>query len=393
MKSNLTRLDIATWFGFMIFAASGVITPMCLPEISKTLSTDLSEGGGMESARAFMIFIVVILAGVCAHTWGKRLFITSGQYLLAAGLLMISYSQSYPMLIISLMFTGIGGGFTEALINPLVVDIHPENSGKYLNLSNAFYSVGVLVSALLFGELLTLGCSWRVVFRVAAAGALAVGVFFSRSRFPTPMKNGDYALNRMADTLLLPGFRLFAAAIFLGAGVESAFTFWSRSYVAIYIDDVPRAGAIAVMIFAGMMAAGRLLSAALSKTISQKMIMMCSALIGLVVSSIIPFTASLIWFYALLAIAGLATACFWPTILAEAALCLKTDSTILFVLLACFGIAGFGVTPWIMGVIGDKAGLIAGFSMIPGFFLCLIIVLTFEWRLSRTCLKRPGQAG
>ena len=94
MHTNLTRLDIATWFGFMIFAASGVITPMCLPEISKTLYTDLSEGGGMESARAFVIFIVVILAGVCAHTWGKRLFITSGQYLLAAGLLMTSYSQS-----------------------------------------------------------------------------------------------------------------------------------------------------------------------------------------------------------------------------------------------------------------------------------------------------------
>jgi len=155
MQTKLTRLDIATWCGFMIFAASGVITPMCLPEISKNLSTDLSEGGGMESARAFVIFI----------------------------------------------------------------------------------------------------------------------------------------------------------------------------------------------------------------------------------------------FYALLAIAGLAAACFWPTILAEAALCLKTDSTILFVLLACFGIAGFGVTPWIMGVIGDIAGLKAGFSMIPGLFLGLIIVLAVEWRMRRTCSKRPGQAG
>lgn len=197
----------------------------------------------------------------------------------------------------------------------------------------------------------------------------------------------------MTGILLLPGFWLFAAAIFLGAGVESAFTFWSRSYVAMYLDDVPRTGAIAVMIFAGMMAAGRFLSAALSKTISLKMIMMCSAVIGLGVSSIIPYAASLIRLYALFAIAGLATACFWPTILAEAALCLKTDSTLLFVLLACFGIAGFGVTPWIMGVIGDIAGLKAGFFMIPGLFLGLIIVLAVEWRMSRTFSKRPGRVG
>ena len=31
-----------------------------------------------------------------------------------------------------------------------------------------------------------------MVFRIAAAGALAVGVFFSGSRFPTPVKNDDY---------------------------------------------------------------------------------------------------------------------------------------------------------------------------------------------------------
>ena len=369
METRLTKLDIASWGGFVVFATSSVITPICLPEISDTLSADLSEGGGMETARTFVILVVLVLAGFSARKWGKKRFITLGQYLLAAGLLMTSFSQSYLMLIIALMITGIAGGFAEALINPLVVDIHPDDSQRYLNITNAFYPIGVMASALIFGELLTLGYSWRSIFRIAATGALVAGIAFNGSHFPSVVGKESSTWGLIVKTLVLPGFWLFAAAIFLGAGVESAFTFWGRSYVETYLRDVPRAGAIAVVIFAGMMAAGRLLAAALSQKMSPKMIMMCSALLGVGISGTIPFAATLVWFYALVALAGIATACFWPTILAEAADGLKVDSTILFVMLACIGMAGFGLTPWIMGLIGDRTDLRTGFSIIPGLFV------------------------
>ena len=383
METKLTRLDVASWGGFAMFAASSVVTPICLPEISRTLSTDLSEGGGMETARTYVVLFVLVLAGVLAHRWGKKRFITLGQCILAAGLLMTSFSQSYLVLILSLMITGIGGGLTEALINPLVVDIHSEDSGKYLNITNAFYPVGVMVSALLFGELLTLGYSWRIMFRIAAAGALAMGLLFGVSRFPSGARNSSRSWSLYAGILARSGFWLFAAAIFLGAGVESAFTFWSRTYVETYLWDVPRAGAIAVVIFAGTMAAGRLLAARLSKITGLRMLMMYSALLGVCVSAVIPFAADLIRFYALLALAGFAAACFWPTILAEAADRLKVDATMLFIMLACFGIAGFGFTPWVMGVIGDSTDLRTSFWVIPALFVGLIFVLAVEWRRNR----------
>ena len=383
MKTTLTALDITSWGGFMVFATSSVVTPICLPEISKTLSTTLSEGGGMETARTFLVVVVLVLAGLSAHKWGKKRFITLGQYMLAAGLLMASFSDSYLMLIASLMVVGIGGGFTEALINPLVVDIHADDPGRYLNITNAFYPIGVMTSAFLFGELLTLGYSWRTMFRIAALGALVMGLFFNSSRFPSAARNERSAWSVIVGILGLRGFWLFAAAIFLGAGVESAFTFWSRSYVQTYLEGLPRAGAIAVVVFAGLMAAGRLLTAKVSKTVSLKMIMIGSALLGVAVSSIIPFATNLIWFYILLALAAIAAACFWPSILAEAASCLKVDSTMLFFMLAGIGIAGFGLTPWAMGVIGDRTHLRIGFFVIPGYFVILVLVLALEWRMSR----------
>ncbi|MCP4699491.1 MAG: MFS transporter, partial [Gammaproteobacteria bacterium] len=355
----------------------------CLPEISKTLSTSLSEGGGMATARTVVMLFVLILAGVCAQKWGKKRFLTTGQYLLAAGLLMSSVAQNYPMFILSLMVSGIGGGFMEALVSPLVVDLHPQDSGEYMNITHAFYPIGVMISALFFGELLTLGYSWRWLFRLAALGALSVGIVFNLSRFPTPVHSASSPWKLGIKILVLPGFWLFAAAIFLGAGVESALTFWSRSYVAAYLKDVPRAGAIAVMIFAGTMAVGRFLTARLSQTMNLKTMLLGSALLGIGVSGMLPFAANLFWFYVLLALAGLAAACFWPTILAEAAACLQVDATLLFILLSCGGIAGFGFTPWLMGIIGDSRDLRTAFSVIPGLFALLLLVLVFEWRMTR----------
>lgn len=383
MKTTFTTLDMVSWGGFIMFATSSAITPICLPEISNTLSITFSEGGGVATARTAIMLLILILAGVLTQKWGKKLFLTLSQYLFVAGLLMASFARSYPMLIFSLMITGMGGGFMEALISPLVVDLHPDDSGKYMNITHAFYPIGVMASALLFGELLTLGYSWRWLFRLTAIGALAVGIAFHISRFPAAVETERTPWRRMRKILALPGFWLFAMAIFLGAGVESALTFWSRSYVAIYLKDVPRAGAIAVVIFAGMMAAGRFLTARLFHTMSLKMLMIVSALLGVVVSGMLPFVENLLWFYVLVALAGLAAACFWPTILAEAAACLKVNATLLFVMLACAGIAGFGFTPWLLGIIGDQAGLRAGFAVIPGIFVLLIVILALEWRMTR----------
>jgi fucose permease len=352
-----------------------------LPGISKTLSTSLSEGGGMASARTFIMLIFLVMAGVLAQKWGKKPFLTLGQYVLTVGLLMASFANSYAMFILSLMLTGVGGGVMEALISPLVVDLHPNDSGRYMNLTHAFYPIGVMVSALLFGELLTMGISWRWVFRLTAIAALIIGVLYNAFHFPKPVETGHSPWNLIRKIFVLPGFWLFAVTIFMGAGIESAFTFWSTSYVAAYLKDVPRAGAFAVVIFAAAMAVGRLLTAKLSHTLSLKMLMGASALLGLVVSWLLPFASSLIWFYVLLSLAGLAAACFWPTILSEAQACLRVDATLLFVMLSCAGIAGFGIAPWLLGIIGDRTDLKIALSVMPSFFVIMLIVLFFEWRM------------
>ena len=131
------------------------------------------------------------------------------------------------------------------------------------------------------------------------------------------------------------------------------------------------------------MTIGRLFTAYLANRMSLNSIMIGSAFLGIGVSVFIPLATTLTWFYALLAIAGLATACFWPTVLAEADAYLSVNTTILMVLLASMGMAGFGITPWGMGVVGDNAELKSAFAIIPALFAALILLLALERRMSK----------
>jgi fucose permease len=381
VRRGKIKLDIATWVGFMLIATSAIIVAICLPEISRTFSTDLSEGGGMETARNMVALVILLLAGILAQRWGKKRFLTLGQYFIAAGLLLGSFSQNYPTLILAVMMMGVGGGFSEALLNPLVIDIHPRRSGKYLNISHAFYPIGLMGSALLFGEMLTLAISWRVIFQIAAIGALIVAIYTTILRFPLEKKDDSSYPKLFATILKLRGFWLFAAAIFLGGSIEAALTFWSRSYVETYISDVPRSGAVAVVIFAAAMAVGRFLTAYLTNKTSLSNIMIGSALLGTGVTALLPLATSIFWFYALVALTGLAVASLWPTILAEADNILPVNTTILMVLLASVGIVGFGLTPWIMGLIGDQTELRAGFAFVPLLFIGLVLLLVIARRV------------
>jgi fucose permease len=75
--------------------------------------------------------------------------------------------------------------------------------------------------------------------------------------------------------------------------------------------------------------------------------------------------------------------------MAEADRLLNVNTTILFVLLSCVGIIGFGAIPWIMGFIGDKNELKAGFAFIPALFAGLIVILIVERQLSKKAAKQP----
>jgi fucose permease len=397
---RLDRTDYAGAVGFLAYSSSAIMTPICLLALMKELDFSLAGGGTIEAVRSLVVLAVLVASGFAAARWGLSASLAVGSLLLAVGMAAYAAAPAFAVVLSAMAAVGLGGGVIEALVTPLVQERHPADSGRHLNIVHAFWSIGVTVTVLVAGEMLTRGVSWRVLVAVSGGLAVIASILFltaPRSAGATPPSRATTSdvWARMKKVMARGRFWIFAAALFFGGGAEATFTFWSASYVQLHFGAMPRAAGFATACFAAGMVAGRMLSGHLVSQSRLRMLIGLSAVAGTAVSLLVFVVGSLGGFYVLLVAAGLSVACFWPSIQAYSADCLDVDSTMLFILLACAGIPGYGFASWIMGIVGDAAGIRASFAVIPGFFAALLAILLLDaWRHpGRPEIRRPAAIG
>lgn len=263
MKLKLHILDYASFAALLVYSASATITPVCLLTMSKELNFTLSAGGGIEASRSMLILLSLFFGGFAAAKIGKVRSLCAGLFGLAAGYAVYAYAPSYPAVLCASIIVGASCGIIEGLLNPLVQELHKDDAGRYLNISNAFWSVGVLSTVIVSGELLTLGISWRLIMAVLSCCSLAVGIFFATlkktEQKPKGLKTSS-VIRQYADCLSSKRFWVFCFMMVLAGGSEGAFTFWSASYIQVHFNALPRMGGAGTACFAAGMMCMRLAS-------------------------------------------------------------------------------------------------------------------------------------
>ena len=385
-RLEMKRMDYAAALGMFVYASSAVATPIILLKIAEELRFGLAEGGGIEAVRATFLLAILIASGVVAARFGKTRSLGSGGIALAAGLFLYAIAPSYAVVLVAIVLVGLGGGVLEALLNPLIQEEHPEDSGRYLNVVNAFFSIGVLTSVLVVGDLLTRGVSWRILIAALGVPALVSGVLFfvfgrTTAHHTAPRASGPEGENarshrrNIREIVRDRRFLLFSVAMFCGGGAEGAFTFWSASYIQLNFDALARAGAFGTAAFAAGMVVGRLASGHFVKQEQLHILIVVSAILGVGASLGAWAVESIASFMAIVFLAGLAIACFWPSIQSHAAATMDVDSTMLFILLSCAGIPGFGLVSWIMGLVAEAYDLRTSLLVIPVLLVILSAVM------------------
>jgi fucose permease len=393
-RLRLTPLDYAAALGMFTYASSVVATPIILLRIADELAFGLAGGGGIEAVRAGFLMAILVASGFAAARFGKTRSLGAGGLILATGLFGYALAPSYVVVLGAIVLVGLGGGILEALLNPLVQDEHPGDSGRYLNITNAFFSVGILTSVLVVGDLLTRGVSWRLLLAGLGVVALVAGLLFflfdhEHGRHKQDSGNGTVdpdipVWNHAREIFRDRRFWLFAVAMFAGGGAEGAFTFWSASYVQLDFGALPRGGAFATASFAGGMVVGRLASGHFVPQDKLHILIIASAVLGVGVSLGAWAVSGLVAFIAVVFTAGLTIACFWPSIQSYAAAQMGGDSTMLFILLSVGGIPGFGLSSFIMGIIAESYGLRTSLLVIPLLLTILAVVMVISRRTTVT---------
>ena len=326
------------------------------------------------------------IAAKLADRIGYRRCLVAAHLMAAAGFtlygvlpLLLPGESLYAGLCFATIIFSAGGGFIEVLVSPIVNQISGHLGAGAMTLLHSFYCWGQMLTVVLTTVLLRFlpGHLWYVVPLLWTAIPLTTTYGFATSPIAEPS---------MSDTPAIPLSKLMRSGPFwLAVGLmafsgasEIAMAQWASLFAEQGIGVSKLMGdLLGPCLFAILMALVRMLYGKLEGKFPLERFLRWSAVACIACY----FTASLSKSPALAlaacALTGATVSLMWPGILHTSAGRFPGGGTGLFGMLALGGDLGCSLGPWMLGFIGDRAGLrpalLAG-AAFPAGFLALMTV-------------------
>jgi fucose permease len=364
-KPNVRWLTLTAWFAVLVFATCATLCSVPLKDIGADLGLGFALKGSLSPTRAVTLMLTTLLLGWLADRFEKRRFLVGGLLVISFALLWIGRSSGYWGLAAGLAILGVGLGALEALMSPLIAELHPRRVGTQMNVLHGFFPAGMVVVSLVLGTALDRGVHWRVPFTVAAVPTALVALMFMVGRYPSHPRKARPTPLRVRAVLANRTFWLLAAAMALAAGVEGVLSYWSPNFIQHEYGASTLVGAWGLIAFSAAMAAGRFGTGAAAQRVSLHRLMVAFAFLSALATLALAVVAGLRASFVLLALSGVLTACFWPSILTLATTRIASGSAMLLAMISSAGLVGFGAMPWAVGVIAEHFSLRLGLCIVP----------------------------
>lgn len=209
-------LTAGGFFAFFIFGFVDNIKGPALPTLLQDLQFSYSQGGGILFGAYLGFMLATLLAGPLSDLIGNRLVLLAAGILIAVGAFGLSQVAVYPLLFAAMLVVGLGMGSIEVGGNGLIIALHQQAQGRFLNLLATFHGVGSTIAPLYAAWILTGADSWRSVFLYSVPLAMLLALLFLFATEPTNNTNPSHHL----DWVLLrqTGFSSTMVCFYLAVG-------------------------------------------------------------------------------------------------------------------------------------------------------------------------------
>ncbi len=405
-KLHFGRYDYACFCAFIMYSVCSLAIPLMIVSMGNDLHFPLDKGGMgyggfLHIVRSLFMLGALLICGFVAAKLGKRILTGTSLVLFGLGMTGCAFTTQYWMLLPCLILAGTGEGFCEGIATPVVQDLHPEAPERYVNITHAFWSVGIFVAVLLAGGLIALGVNWRQVMGIIGVLTILASILFlwkenPRKKFPEVRENVDYKelWERSKFIFRQKRFWLCAAAMFFGAGAEFGITFWSAAFIELTFQTSVFVAGLGTAAIAVGMFLGRTFFGYIAKPQNLRYILIGASfstipltlLLAFLSPGVLPQTALFIVLFITLFLCGIGIAPYWPTTQVYGVNSLpECDSTLLYVYYSALGIPGCGFFTFLMGFAGDHFGLRGTVLVVP---VCLLI---FAGIIYYECWIRSGR--
>jgi len=321
--------------------------------------------------------LAMIVGGPIVDYLGMRKGMWIAFVLHAAGIIATLVATDLTSLFFATVFMGLGNGMVEAVCNPLVASMYPQQKTKMLNRFHLWWPAGIVIGSIL-GYLLmdVAGLGWQTMVATLFIPLAIYGYLFRGQSFPlTERVEMGVSTADALKSMLTPLYWFIGACMMLSAATELGTTQRIESVLA-------STGVNALLVLAfinGIMIVGRAYAGPIQAKISTVGMLWFSAIVSFIGMQLLAGASGSFVFVAA-AIFAVGITFFWPTTLAFVSENLPQSGAFGLSIMGGLGALSGSIILPIMGRLLDNAvgtEAIRTMSILPGILIVLYGGLLF----------------
>ncbi|MFZ5878680.1 MAG: MFS transporter [Chloroflexota bacterium] len=377
-KTTVLLLTAGCFLAFFVFGFTDNLKGTTLPAMLAEMRITPGVGGNIFFGEYLGFLIATLITGILADKFGIKTVVILAGASMFLGVGGYSAFASTWLLSASLFVLGLGLGALELGPNALIVSLHHERKGLFLNLMAVMHGLGSMISPLVAGWLLSVDVTWRVIYRWDLLLILAFMLAFVALRFPRSEEKSTLDFREIPRIAFKGRLPWFHAAIGLYVAAEIGLSSWLVTFLQAEHGYSVTASSRALSLFFATLMLGRLLGGFVVHRIGYLRSILAASIGGaacFALGLLGPGDLSL-----LLPLTGLFFSIIFPTI--TAAVTDTHTQNINTVLGVLYTFAGLGalIGPWLVGWGIDLLGHRAGFAIILVMALLTLASIYTLWK-------------
>ena len=378
MQERGTALPILiTRVAICIFAVSQTMLSPLITQIGAAFGLGLGGSGFLFTAYYISNIFFCLVTGRIIAVIGKRTAMKAGLIFYALVTFAFAHTHSFAIACVFISCMGALATFIEAVGMDLVDDMSPVDAASNLTMTHGIAGIGMVGGVVYSGLMLNAGYDWRTIYTMMSVAVGAVAVIFCIVRFPKMHQSAAGGLAELKHWFTRRELYPTYLALFLYVGAEGAVTGWMATFMTTTLGYSSLLASLGTAAIWTVVTVGRIVCAGLvgtRYTVRALVSFLCTVcVIGILLTAGVTMPV-LFWVSLLLVGAGLSA--LWPLI-ASTALDAGNNGGTVMSLILFFGYFGAAVIPYLIGLIGDAAGLRMALIASAIVFAALGLVVCF----------------
>lgn len=377
---NKNLVFTAACIGMSFFGVSMITMGAVLPSLTDKLMLNDLQAGALVTFLPLGLLAGSLLFGPIVDRFGHKVLLLLSCIIVLLGLEGIAFFEEIPLLQLSIVCIGFGGGILNGETNALVADIsNDEEKGARLSLLGAFYGIGALGIPVLMGFLSKL-YTFETILQGTGVLMLVCIIFCLFIRFPAPKQPQGFPIKEGVKLLKEKSLLLLSLILFFQSGLEGVTNNWTTSYLG-RTTDIPADKILLILtcMVAGLTAA-RLLLVVIFKAVKENVVLVCSLIVA-GIGFLLLMSAPEFWRAALgMVLIGAGLASTFPVILSILGQRYASLSGTAFSIAMVIALIGNTLLNNLTGILSQQFGI----TVFPYMMIAAIIIMIglFRWAFS-----------